>query len=221
MSFIQILVANLPPLLEGMGMTLLLTLAATLLSWVVGLVTLATQLSDSPFIRIPGRLYISLMRGTPALIQLFVIFFTLPLIGLGGLPMLAAILALGLNSAAYVAEILRANTRVVGIGQIEAARAIGLSPFRTWTRIRLPQLLRASLPALINEFTILLKTTPLASVVAVTELTYAGQLVIARTFESTTILLATAAGYLLIALPILLLAKRLGLSAFKQAGGRA
>jgi polar amino acid transport system permease protein len=156
-----------------------------------------------------ARLYISFMRGTPALVQLFMLFFALPLIGLGGRPMLAAALTLGLNSGAYTAEILRGNLRVVTAGQYEAAIALGMAPWRIALRIALPQMLKASLPALINEFTILLKTTPLASVVAVTELTYAGQMVIARTYTSTQVMLLVSAGYLAVALPVIYAARRI------------
>lgn len=118
-------------------------------------------------------------------------------------------LAIGLNSGAYVAEILRVNRGLVTPGQLEAARTLGLSRLLTWWYVINPQVLRASLPMLVNEFTILLKTTPLASVVALTELTFAGQIVIARTYEATQVLLLVVAGYLLIALPLTTLARRL------------
>lgn len=123
--------------------------------------------------------------------------------------MLAAVVAIGLNSGAYVAEILRVNRALVTRGQLEAARTLGLSRFMTWWYVINPQVMRASLPMLVNEFTILLKTTPLASVVALTELTYAGQIVIARTYEATQVLLLVAAGYLLIAMPLIAAARRL------------
>jgi polar amino acid transport system permease protein len=83
-----------------------------------------------------------------------------------------------------------------------------MAPWRIALRIALPQMLKASLPALINEFTILLKTTPLASVVAVTELTYAGQMVIARTYTSTQVMLLVSVGYLAVALPVIYVARR-------------
>lgn len=122
--------------------------------------------------------------------------------------MLAAALTLGLNSGAYTAEIVRGNLRVITPGQYEAATALGMAPWRIALRIALPQMLKASLPALINEFTILLKTTPLASVVAVTELTYAGQMVIARTYTSTQVMLLVSVGYLAVALPVIYAARR-------------
>ncbi|AWP31687.1 amino acid ABC transporter permease [Pantoea eucalypti] len=204
-------VSALPELGHGLLMTLSLTLLAALLSLVMGQLGCFLQLRRFWLWRCAGRLYISLMRGTPAIVQLFVVFFTLPRLGLGGHPMLAAVIAIGFNSGAYVAEILRVNQSLVTRGQREAARTLGLSRWLTWWYVINPQVVRSSLPMLVSEFTILLKTTPLASVVALTELTYAGQIVIARTYEATQVLLLVAAGYLLIALPLMRIARRLEL----------
>lgn len=209
MGLDQQVLAALPELGHGLLMTLLLTVLASLVSVVMGQLGCFLQLRRAWIWRTMGRLYVSLMRGTPAIVQLFVVFFTLPRLGLGGQPLLAAVLAIGLNSGAYVAEILRVNRSLVTRGQLEAARTLGLSRLLTWWYVINPQVLRASLPMLVNEFTILLKTTPLASVVALTELTFAGQIVIARTYEATQVLLLVVAGYLLIALPLTTVARRL------------
>lgn len=204
----QVLTA-LPELGHGLLMTLVLTILAAVVSIVMGQVGCFLQLRRAWIWRAIGRTYISVMRGTPAIVQLFVVFFTLPQLGLGGQPMLAAVIAIGLNSGAYVAEILRVNRSLVTRGQLEAARTLGLSKFRTWWYVINPQVMRASLPMLVSEFTILLKTTPLASAVALTELTYSGLIVIARTYEATQVLMLVAAGYLLIAMPLIVIARRL------------
>ncbi|MBA0035677.1 amino acid ABC transporter permease [Pantoea sp. BIGb0393] len=209
MGLDQQVVAALPELGRGLIMTLMLTVLASLVSVVMGQLGCYLQLRRAWIWRAIGRSYVSVMRGTPAIVQLFVVFFTLPRLGLGGQPMLAAVIAIGLNSGAYVAEILRVNRSLVTRGQLEAARTLGLSRFLSWWYVINPQVMRASLPMLVNEFTILLKTTPLASVVALTELTYAGQIVIARTYEATQVLLLVAAGYLLIAMPLIAAARRL------------
>lgn len=209
MGLDQQVLAALPELGHGLLMTLLLTVLASLVSVVMGQLGCFLQLRRAWIWRKVGRLYVSLMRGTPAIVQLFVVFFTLPKLGLGGHPLLAAVLAIGLNSGAYVAEILRVNRSLVTRGQLEAARTLGLNRLLTWWYVINPQVMRASLPMLVNEFTILLKTTPLASVVALTELTFAGQIVIARTYEATQVLLLVAAGYLLIALPLTTVARHL------------
>ena len=209
MGFDPQVIHSLPTLIDGWLLTVELTLLGATGSVVFGHLALAMQLTRIAPLCWLARLYISFMRGTPALVQLFMLFFALPLIGLGGRPMLAAALTLGLNSGAYTAEILRGNLRVVTAGQYEAAIALGMAPWRIALRIALPQMLRASLPAFINEFTILLKTTPLASVVAVTELTYAGQMVIARTYTSTQVMLLVSVGYLAVALPVIYAARRI------------
>ncbi|GAB7526423.1 amino acid ABC transporter permease [Paraburkholderia sp. 2C] len=196
-------VQSVPSLFDGWLVTVELTLLGAAGSLAFGHLALGMQLTRFAPLRWAARVYISFMRGTPSLVQLFMVFFSLPLIGLGGRPMLAAALTLGLNSGAYTAEILRGNMRVVTNGQIEAATALGMAPWRIALRIALPQILKASVPALVNEFTILLKTTPLASVVAVTELTYAGQMVIARIYTSSQIMLLVSVGYLAVVLPVI------------------
>jgi polar amino acid transport system permease protein len=201
-------IESVPLLLDGWLLTVELTVLGAAGSLACGHIALAMQLTRIAPLRWLARLYISFMRGTPSLVQLFMVFFALPMIGLGGRPMLAAAVTLALNSGAYTAEILRGSMRVVTRGQIEAAIAIGMAPWRIALRIALPQMLKASVPALVNEFTILLKTTPLASVVAVTELTYAGQMVIARIYTSTQIMMLVSVGYLAVVLPVVWLGSR-------------
>lgn len=187
--------SGLAELTAGALVTVALTACAAVVSLATGTVSAMLQVGGGFLGRFVGRAHVSLMRNTPALIQLFVVFFGLPLLGLGGHPFAAAALAIGLNSAAYVSEILRGNILAVPAGQLEAADAIGMAPRHRWTRIVFVQAFRASLPALANEATLLLKTTPLASVVAVTDLTFAGQIVIARTFNPVEVLLPVSALY--------------------------
>jgi polar amino acid transport system permease protein len=205
----DVLPAGFTELARGTVVTVALTLCAGVVSLVSGAISATLQVAGGRFGRFLGRAHVSLMRGTPALIQLFVVFFGLPLIGLGGHPFWAATTAIGLNSAAYVSEILRGAILAIPEGQIAAANAIGMAPRHRWLRIVLPQALTASLPALANEATLLLKTTPLASVVAVTDLTFAGQIVIARTFRPVDVLLPVTAVYLVIALMLTQAAGRL------------
>lgn len=182
-------------LTAGALVTVALTACAAVISLAAGTGSAMLQVGGGFLGRFAGRTHVSLMRNTPVLIQLFVVFFGFPLLGLGGHPFAAAALSIGLNSAAYVSEILRGNILAVPAGQLEAADAIGMAPRHRWTRIVLVQAFRASLPALANEATLLLKTTPLASVVAVTDLTFAGQIVIARTFNPAGVLLPLSALY--------------------------
>jgi polar amino acid transport system permease protein len=191
---------SLPQLLTGAIVTVQLTLCCVIFSLCMGIASVALQLSGYPVGYWLSRTYVSIMRGTPLLVQLFVVFFGLPLIGLKGQAFASAVLAIGFNSGAYVTEILRAAILAIPPGQVEAARTIGMSTWQIWQRLILPQAFVMSLPALTNEFTIVLKSTPLASVVAVTELTFTGQLIVSRTFLPTAILLTVAGGYVIVSL---------------------
>lgn len=192
------LAAALPELSQGAANTVGLAVCAMLLSWVVGAIVSVGLLAPVATWRRVAAVYVSFMRGTPALVQLFLIFFALPLVGIKVPPFLAAAITLGMNSGAYVAEILRSGLQSLPPGQAEAAEVMGMSLRHVWARILFPQAIRVSLPSLTNELTLLVKTTPLASVVAVTELTFAGQIVVARTFEPTEVLLAVALAYFLL-----------------------
>jgi polar amino acid transport system permease protein len=203
------LIEAMPELISGAGMTLALTAVSAAISACVGLTVMLLQFSAFRPLQWIARLYVSFMRGTPALVQLFLIFFSLPMLGLKLAPFWAASITLGLNSGAYVGEILRSAVLALPIGQRESALAIGMSRVRIWQRVLLPQATTTSLPALANELTILLKTTPLASVVAVTELTFAGQIVVARTFEPVEVLSAVAIGYIAASFLLIRIARNL------------
>ena len=196
----ELLLSSVPPLAAAAIITIELTACSAAASLLFGIASVMLQLS-----RLPGgywlsRGYVSAMRNTPLLVQLFVVFFGLGFFGIKGQGFIAAALAIGLNSGAYTTEILRAAILNVPRGHIEAAEAIGMSRWQIWRRIVLPQAFYVSLPALTNEFTIVLKSTPLASVVAVTELTYQGVLIQSRTARAIEIFIPMAAGYVLIAL---------------------
>lgn len=204
---VHILVDALPNLMKAAVVTVELTAGAAVLSLVSGTAFCMLQLA-----RIPGgywisRAYVSLMRGTPLLIQLLVVFFGLPLLGIRGQAFLAAVIAIGLNSGAYTTEILRAAVQNVPRGHIEAAEAMGMSRLAIWRRVIFPQAFALSVPALTNEFTIVLKSTPLASIITVTELTYAGVLIQARTFSAAEVLIPVAALYILIAFTFMRLSR--------------
>lgn len=197
---VQILSQSIAPLAAAAVVTVELTVTAVILSLVFGTLSVMLQLSRLPGGYVFSRAYVSAMRNTPLLVQLLVVFFGLGLLGIKGQGFIAAALAIGLNSGAYTTEILRAAILNVPPGHIEAADAVGMPRRRIWSRIILPEAFFVSLPALTNEFTIVLKSTPLASAVAVTELTYQGVLIQSRTSHAIEIFIPMAAGYILIAL---------------------
>jgi polar amino acid transport system permease protein len=173
-----------PAIARAALVTAELTIVAAVISLMVGTLSAAAQLTLGPLGYWTSRVYVSAMRCTPLFVQLLVVAFGLPTLGIHGQNFLAAALAIGLNSGAYMTEILRAAILSVPSGQVEAAEAVGLTAFTIWRRIVLPQALAKALPMVTAEFTIVLKSTPLASVIAVTEMTYAGVLIQSRTFRA-------------------------------------
>lgn len=196
---VDILRQSVPVIASAALVTIQLTVAAAAVSLAVGTLSAVAQVAGGRAGYWASRVYVSLMRGTPLFVQLLVVFFALPLLGLRGQAFLAAVLAIGLNSGAYVTEILRAAILAVPRGQVEAAEAIGLGRIAIWRRIVLPQAAVTSLPMLAAELTIVLKSTPLASVISVTEMTYAGVLIQARAFSAIEVFVPIAAGYVLLA----------------------
>ncbi|HSI42081.1 MAG TPA: amino acid ABC transporter permease [Xanthobacteraceae bacterium] len=176
-----------------------LTVAAGLIGLAAGALAAMAQIGGGWGGALAGRVYVSLMRGTPLYVQLLVVYFGLAFAGLSSQAFLAAALAIGLNSGAYCAEILRAGILAIPPGQIEAAQAIGMGRLRIWQRVVLPQAFIASLPPLTAELTIVLKSTPLASVVAVTEITYTGVLIQSRNYSAIEVFAVVALAYIAMA----------------------
>lgn len=173
----------LPGFLEACVAVLELTVGTVLLSWICGLI--AALMKSSPFrmLRIPSSFYIWFIRGTPTLIQVYIVYFGLPQLGIKFSPFAAGVLALGINSGAYVAEIVRAGLSAIPRGQMESARALGMGYGLAMRKIIMPQVVRVVLPPITNEAITMLKNTSLLSTITVMELTLKAQIVIARTFR--------------------------------------
>ncbi|MPY11954.1 amino acid ABC transporter permease [Arthrobacter bussei] len=159
-----------PMLSGGLTGTIPLSLASFVLGLALALVVALMRISGQPVLSAIARFYVSVIRGTPLLVQLFVIFYGLPSIGLTINPWPSAIIAFSLNVAGYAAEIVRAAILSVPKGQWEAGHTIGMSRSLTLRRIILPQAARVSVPPLSNTFISLVKDTSLASLILVTEL---------------------------------------------------
>ncbi len=171
--------------------TIELAVAAYALAMVLGLFAAFGQLSKHPVPYTIARLYVEVVRGVPLLVQLIYIAFVVTpvladLTGIRGLrnDMVRAISGLGIGYGAYLAEIYRAGIESIPRGQTEAARSLGMTPWQAMRHIVLPQAIRVILPPLGNDFVSMLKDSSLASVISVTELTYSGSLLNARTFRS-------------------------------------
>jgi His/Glu/Gln/Arg/opine family amino acid ABC transporter permease subunit len=181
-----------PRLLHGAIVTLELSISALFFSVLLAtLLTLIRSTGFRPALAVING-YISYIRGTPLLIQLFLVFYVLPLIGMELSPLAAGIVALSLSSAAFSTEIMRGGLASIPSGQFEAARSLGLSPMVIWLKIILPQMFNLIIPPLVNEFTLVIKSTPLVSVITVVEMMRMAQQMYNANFRPVEILLGVA-----------------------------
>ncbi len=202
-NFIDMTVKYYPYFLKGTGNTLVLSLLATTLGFALGMVLALLRINTSKKLILKGMrllagFYIEIIRGTPLLVQLLLVFnaFT------GMSRYSAGVIALSLNSAAYVAEIIRAGIQSVDKGQTEAARSLGLSSFMTYREIILPQAIKNILPALGNEFIVLIKETAIVSMVGIVDLMYGVGIVQSKTYQPVPPLVMALLIYLILTLTL-------------------
>ncbi|HAI87791.1 MAG TPA: nickel transporter [Firmicutes bacterium] len=192
-----------PALLVGTRMTIGLAVIAVAIGLVIGSFAGIARVGANRAARVITSVYVDFIRGTPLLVQLFLVYFGLPtLIGRPVPPFIAAIAAMGINSGAYIAEIVRAGIQSVDRGQMEAARSLGLTYSQSMRYIIFPQALRRIIPPLGNEFIAMLKDSSLVSVIALEELLRKGQVVITRTFRPFEVYMVVALIYLAMTLAI-------------------
>lgn len=200
-------------LVEGLGKTLLITLFATLIGVVIGVIIAAVRSTydknEESFKKEGGlkfmvmwllnaicNLYLTVIRGTPVVVQLLIIYFVI--LASVRNSIVVAVLAFGINSGAYVAEIFRGGILSIDNGQFEAGRSLGFNYFQTMIYIIIPQVIKNTLPTLCNEFIVLLKETSVAGYVGIMDLTKAGDLIRGRTFSAFMPLIAVALIYLVV-----------------------
>ncbi|KFE50504.1 amino acid ABC transporter permease [Pseudomonas syringae] len=199
----SMLVQNLPLMLEALLVTLEVTIAALCIGFVIGILVGSLRLSPVPLLRRLGGGYIFVFRGIPLLVQLLFIYYFLPRIGLPNVsPTVAAVIGLSLAAGAYIAEIMRGGFLAIPEGQLEAAGLLGLSAGQMLIRIRVPQAVRLTLPALINEMILLIKASSLVSVVGLADLTRTAQNMAASDYLFVQDYLMLAGFYCLINIPL-------------------
>jgi cystine transport system permease protein len=196
---LQLALDSAPFLLKGAYYTVILSLGGMFFGLVLGFGLALMRLSRLRLLSGIARVYVSVFRGTPLLVQLFVIYYGLPQLGIELDPLPAALIGFSLNMGAYACEILRAAIGAVDRGQWEAAASIGMTRAQTMRRAILPQAARTALPPLGNSFISLVKDTALAATIQVPELFRQAQLITARTFEIFTMYLAAALIYWILA----------------------
>lgn len=204
----QVLSEVWPYLLQGLWITLKLTLITMVTSFAFGLIVALFRVSKNKFLRLISKVYVDIFRGTPLLIQLILIFYALPDLGIMFDRYSAGIVALTLNNGAYVAEIFRGGIESLPKGQMEAARSLGLTRIQAMIKVIIPQAFKSVLPALTNSIVALLKDTSLVSVIGVEELLKQGRQL--QTWQAnSTPLMFVAILYLVAILPLIYLVSKL------------
>lgn len=184
-------------LVNGIGVTLKVSLIAVILGVLIGMLIALCNLSSKKLLRFFGGLYTDIIRGTPSVTQLMIIYFVI-FASVNLDKWIIAAIAFGINSGAYVSEIIRAGILSVDKGQTEAGRSLGLNGVQTMTRIVIPQAVKNIFPALCNEFIVLVKETAIVGYVGLMDIQKAGDFIKSATFEAFMPLIAVAIVYYVI-----------------------
>lgn len=199
MSFWELIVSLLG---QGLIITLLTTVLAAILALVLGFIAGLMRLSNNKFVRFMVAIYVEVFRGTSLLVQLFWIYFVLPMFGITMTALTAAVLAIGLNFGAYTSEVVRSGIQSVDKGQIEASIALNFTKVQRMRRIIIPQAFIIMLPNLGNQLIELFKSTSLVALITLTDLTYQANVLNATTLQTTQIFTALLVIYFVIAWPM-------------------
>lgn len=195
---IDLIIQSLPVLLSGLIVSLKIAASALAIGFCGGTLLALLQTSESPVFKNLVTMYVGLFRGTPMIVQIVFLYYVLSITGIALKPVTAAILAIGLNSMAYVSQIIKAGIQSINKGQLEAAKTLGIKRRDMIRYIILPQAIRAVLPALGNEAVTLVKDSSLASIIGVPELYKQGQTIISHTYDALSIYCAIALFYLVV-----------------------
>lgn len=183
MSFIEIVQNSWSYMVQGIWVTLFLTLISVFIGLIFGVLLAIAKTYGNKFFYYFSYIYIEIIRGTPLLVQLFILYYSLPVIGIRLSPLAASIIAFFLNSSAYQAEYLRGSIQSISSGQMDAALSIGMKKWQAIRLIILPQALRRFIPSWTNEFIYLLKYSSLSYIVGAPEIMAQAKFVASRNFE--------------------------------------
>lgn len=198
-----------PTLLKGTAITIELTIISLVISLVIGMLVALGKITHNKIINSICNIYISIIRGTPLLVQLMYVYFVFPEFGITLSAFQAAVIALSVNESAYLAETFRAGILSVPTGQTEAAKAIGMNYAKSMRRIILPQAIKNVIPAIGNSAIVLIKNSSLAAVITVSELMHNGNLLAASTYQNIQIFTMVAVVYWILHYPLAVLVKYL------------
>ena len=192
----DLILSILPQLAQGALVTLAIAACSSLIGFFGGTILGIAQTSGIKGLSIAVAVYVTIIRGTPMLLQIVFLSLCLPTIGIHISAFLTAVIAIGLNSSAYISQIIRSGIQSVSRGQLEAASTLGISSTDKLWYIILPHALRVVVPALGNEFITLIKDSSLASLIGVMELYMRGNIIMSQTYNSLSVYMATGLFYL-------------------------
>ena len=205
----SVVLSKIPILLEGCWVTLQISFFALLLGMVFGIAGALCRISSNKVLNSGAFFYVWVIRGTPVMVQLFILYFGLPQLGIRLPSMVAGVLGLAINTGAYITEIIRAGIQAVDRGQMEAALSLGMSYRQAMRRIIGPQAVKFCIPPLVNQFIMTLKNSSIASLVTITELFRTGEQIIYTTFRSFEVYTAVAVFYLIMNSVFMVIADKL------------
>ena len=205
----SVVLTKTPILLEGCWVTLQISFFALLLGMVFGIAGALCRISSNKVLNSGAFFYVWVIRGTPVMVQLFILYFGLPQLGIRLPSMVAGVLGLAINTGAYITEIIRAGIQAVDRGQMEAALSLGMSYRQAMRRIIGPQAVKFCIPPLVNQFIMTLKNSSIASLVTITELFRTGEQIIYTTFRSFEVYTAVAVFYLIMNSVFMVIADKL------------
>lgn len=198
-GFFSLLSTNFDALMSGLGRTLVLTLVSFGISLIAGTIFGLFSATKNRALKLISNIYVTVLRGIPLIVLAFFMYFTVPqLFNIQLSAFAAGIITLSLNTTAYIAEQVRGGIAAVPVGQLEAARSLGLPYRQSMQKVVLPQAIKIMIPSLINQFVITLKDTSILSVIGIVELTQSGRIIIARSYQSGAMWIIVGLIYLII-----------------------
>ena len=204
MDFLRVFSQATPLLLDGLAMTVKISLLSLALGLILGLVTCLMSISKNFLLKILSGIYVWIIRGTPMLVQAFIVYFGFPQLIQLFVPdfrldaFTAGVVTLTLNAGAYLSEIFRGGIQAVPVGQIEAARSLGLSKSRTMIKVVLPQAFKVALPSMVNQFIITVKDTSILSVIGLADIVNRAKVYVGKSYQFFATYITVAAYYLII-----------------------
>jgi His/Glu/Gln/Arg/opine family amino acid ABC transporter permease subunit len=193
----KLLISSLPKLLQGFLISFQISSISFIIGITGGLLLALCLLSKNKILLSLGNIYVLLFRGTPMIIQIFILFFMFQSFDISINALYSVIIAIGANSIAYMSQIIKSGIQSINKGEIEAAQTLGLTPYQIYKNIIVPQAIKNILPSIGNECVTLLKDSSLAHIIGVSELTYEGNIIIGYTYDAITIYAGVGIFYLI------------------------